>query len=100
MSTVLPTSLNCTRGTLVLSTAGGPALPPLGGGPEGCAAAVITLVCTIDVTQVYGGRARLTSSMMWGHTKRLASTDLIGLSWLTTESRCDCALRCSRMTPE
>src|SRR6476469_481989 len=100
MSTVLPTILNCARGTLELSTGGGPALAPLGGGPDGCEATEITLVWDIEVTQVYGGSARLTSSMMWGQTKRLSSNDLIRLTWLTTESRCDCALRCSRMTPE
>src|SRR6185437_5867595 len=58
MSTVLPTRRNCTRGTLELSTAGGPALPflPAGGGADDCCAVLIVLVCTIEVTHVYGGR--------------------------------------------
>ena len=103
MSTVLPTRRNCTRGTLVLSTAGGPALPflPAGGGADDCCAVLIVLVCTIEVTHVYGGRARLTSSMMCGQTKRLSSNDSdqvdLAHDGVALRPR---ALRCSRMTPE
>src|SRR5580698_10789980 len=44
------------------------------------------LVCLIDVTQVYCGSARLTSSMMCGQTNRLLSIALMMFSWCMTES--------------
>ena len=52
----------------------GPAAGAAGSEPGGAGTA---LVCAIDVSHVYGGSARLTSSMMCGQVNRLSSMVLI-----------------------
>src|SRR5687768_13934238 len=63
-------------------------LPALGGGAGATGTGgAITAVCTMLLSQVYGGSARLTSSMMCDQVKRSLSMLLMMSSWRLTESR-------------
>src|SRR5215207_10972832 len=73
MSTVLPAIWNLSAGA---AGGGGTGLPlsfALGGGSGAGVGGAMTAVCTMLLSQVYGGSARLTSSMTCDQTKRSLS---------------------------
>src|SRR6185503_15965917 len=90
ISTVLPASWNLSSGCGG-GGGGGTGLPfwPFAGAGAGAAEGGATeAVCVMLLSQVYGGSARLTSSMTCAQTKRSLSMVLMMSSWRCTESRC------------